>query len=386
MDGVGAELLDQLGEMSVLTSQIMRTIGDAMGRLLWADIERIPPSKRLAFIKRETKYHTFGVFQAALRGARTSANRHPQDAVEIANLAVALAELADPEVGLADELRFDWRANALLALSYAQKMAGEFRTAESSLDLADIYLTCGTQDPIERAMLIVGQGGLYSDLGRFEEAVEILDRAFALFRRVEDPTGAGKVRLQQGAVLQYIDPARGLELVEEGLAMIDLEVEPRVEWAGRHTQAYCYNELGEPEEAEGILQTYRYLSDRFPDFEVQSTRNWLCARVCARLGRTNEAEHRFREVQASYLEQSFRQEAVLASIDLAELLVNEQRIGEALYIARELFPILKAWGLHRDTLALMTIVTEALERGAVEGVFREVTVQLRRRWYLNDAA
>src|SRR4029077_927520 len=119
-----------------------------------------------------------------------------------------------------DELRFDWRGNALLALSYAQKMAGEFRAGGASLELADTYLTCGTQDPIERAMLIIGQGGLFSDLGRFEEAVEVLDRAFALFRRVEDRNGAGKVRLQQGAVLQYIDPARGLELVEEGLAMI----------------------------------------------------------------------------------------------------------------------------------------------------------------------
>ena len=45
MEGVGAELFDQLGEMSLMTSQIIRTLDDAMGRLLWADIERIPFSR-----------------------------------------------------------------------------------------------------------------------------------------------------------------------------------------------------------------------------------------------------------------------------------------------------------------------------------------------------
>jgi tetratricopeptide (TPR) repeat protein len=385
--GLSGELLGQLSEMSLMTTQLIHTLDEAMGRLLWPDIERVTPIQRLAMVKRDRRYHTYGVFQAALRAVRKWSKRNPQEAVELAYIALALAELADPEVRLADELRFDWRANALVSLAHAQKSAGEFHASQSALDLADTYLACGTQDPMDRAMFFVAKGGLFYDLGRFEEAVEILNRALPLFRRLKDCNGAGKILLQQAAVLQYIDPARGLDVVEEGLALIDLEREPRAEWAGRHTQAFCHNELGEPEEAESIFQTYRYLSDRFPDFEVQGTREWLYARICIRLGRTAEAEHRFRKLQSEYLEQGFRQEAVLTSIELAELLVSQQRTGEALYITQELFPILQAWGLHRDTLALIALLIESLQRDTLKAsLFREVTVQLRRNWYLNIAA
>lgn len=380
------ELLGGLGKMSLVTTQLLKSLDGPMGRLLWPPLERASSDRRLAIAKGDPRYHAYGVFQAALRAVRKRSKQDPREAVELAHLALALAELADPEVGPADELRFDWRAYALVCLAGAQKAAGDFRAAQSALDLADSYLSWGTQDPVDRAMFFIGKGGLFHDLGRFEDSVEILDRAFTLFRRVGDHNGAGKVRLQQAAVLQLIDPERGLAIVEEGLAMIDLKAEPRAEWAGRHTQAHCYNELGEPEEAGSILQTYRYLSNQFPDFEVQGSREWLCAKVCIRLGRLAEAEQRLRRVQADYLERGFRQEAVLTSVDLVELLASERRTGEALSIAQELFPILQAWGLHRDTLALVSLVTEALEKETLEvGVFREVALQLRRKWYLNAA-
>jgi tetratricopeptide (TPR) repeat protein len=387
LEGPGTELFGRLDEARLITSELIHTFDDAMGPLLWAKVEQAPPAQRLRVVKRERRYHTYSVFQAALQAVRKRAARDPQAAVELAHVALALAELADPEVSLAAELRFDWRANALVSLAHAQKTAGDFRAAQSVLDLADTYLSCGTQDPVDRAMFFVGKAGLFYDLGRFEEAVEILDRAASLFRRVEDRNGAGKALIQQAAVLQYINPARGLDVVEEGLAMIDLDAEPRAEWAGRHAQAYCCNELEEPEEAEGILETYRYLSNRFPDFEVQGSREWLHARVCARLDRTAEAEHRFREVRSGYLERGFRQEAVLTSVDLAELVAHQGRTGEALHIAQELFPILQAWGLHRDTLTLMAFLAENLQRDAVKAdlFFREVTEQLRRTWHQNVA-
>lgn len=352
--------------------------------LLIVALERTAPARRLAMVKRDRSYHTYCVFQAALKVVRKWSKRNPEEAVELAHIALALAELAEPEVGLADEPRFDWRASALISLAHARRTAGELHAAGSALDLADTYLDYGTRNPVDRALFLVARGGLLYDLGRFEEALKVLDQAFPLFHRAADRNSAGKVRLQQAAVLQYIDPVRALDAVEEGLAMIDLDAEPRAEWAGRYAQAFCHNELGEPEKAEGLLHAYSSLADRFPDFQVQGTREWLHARICARLGRVAEAERRFREVRSEYLVRGFRQEAVLTSVDLAELLAGERRTGEALHIAQELLPVLQTWGLHRDTLALITFLSESLQRDTLEaGLFREVTAQLRRKWHLN---
>jgi len=373
----------------ILMESLLATMDRAAGRLLWAELERMPAARRRPAVKRDGRFHTLGVFEAALRAARRSAKDDPREAVTRAELALVLAELADAGVGLIDELRFDWRSSALVALAYARQAGGEFRAAQAALDLAEGYLANGTGDPVERGMFWVGKAELMAELGQFEKSVELLNRAAARFHRVGDSNRQGKTLIQQGAVLQHLDLERALKAVEAGLTMIDLEREPRAELAGRHTQAYCYNQLGEPDEAEGILDTYRYLAGRYPEFGIQASLQWLRASICLRKGQAEEGERRLREVRARYLEhgRGYGLEAVLTSIDLAELLVGQRRTGQAVLVALEIFPILEVWGLHRDTLALVAMLAEHLQAREVEiDLLRETAVKLRRSWHLNRTA
>jgi tetratricopeptide (TPR) repeat protein len=360
-------------------------LGGEAGQLAWSEIEGMPAAERLAAVKADPRLHRFGVFQAALEAARREAQREPRAAVEMAHLALALAELVDPEIQPSHPLRSDWRGEALLALAHAKRTAGDFPGARSALNLAEDALLQGTEDQTEMAMLQVQRARLSTDLGDFEKAVEQLDAAATLFRRAGNRIALGKVLLHQAVILRQIEPAQAITLAEEGSLLIDRGSEPRAELSSVYTRAYSHNELGNADEAERLLESSRFLLARFDDAATRASLEWLAARIRARQGRTAEAERRLREVRDRYLAADFRLEAVLSTVELIELIASQGRTGEALDLAREVLPVLQSWRLHRDVIALVTLLVDHLQRKTAEaGLYKEVADRLRRSWHLNE--
>lgn len=359
---------------------------DAAGRLAWSELERMRARERLDAVQGDPRFHRFGVFQAALEAARREAQREPRAAMELVHLAMALAERVDPEIQPDHPLRFDWRGEALLALAHAKRTAGDFQGARSALNLAEDALLQGTEDQAELAMLQVQRARLSTDLGDFEKAVEQLDAAATLFRRAGNRIALGKVLLHQAVILRQIEPARAITLAEEGSLLIDRGSEPRAELSSVYTRAYSHNELGNADEAERLLESSRFLLARFDDSATRASLEWLAARIRARQGRTAEAERRLREVRDRYLAADFRLEAVLSTVELIELVASQGRTGEALDLAREVVPVLQSWRLHRDLIALVTLLAEHLQKRTAEaGLYKEVAERLRRSWHLNGA-
>ena len=73
-------------------------------------------------------------------------------------------------------------------------------------------------------------------------------------------------------------------------------------------------------------------------------------------------------------------DAALASLEVAVLYLEEDRTGEVKALAREMAPIFKAQGVHKEALASLRLFCEAASRG-------EATAELTRRVleYLNKA-
>ncbi len=207
-----------------------------------------------------------------------------------------------------------------------------------------------------------------------------------MFHFAGDRNSEGKVQLQQAAILRITEPARAYELAEDGLTKIAKDSETLAEVSAHYTMAYCLADMGGADEADSIIATYTYLIARQAP-AVQMSFEWLQARIRFHQGRRAEAEQVLRAVQGWYLENGFRFEAVLTSIDLAELMYQDDRKGEALYLVSEVLPILQSWGLHRDCLAVVARLGEALEEAAVEEeTFRTATDALHRAWHRNGAA
>jgi tetratricopeptide (TPR) repeat protein len=376
----------QLGEIGAFLSSTNRDLDLVEGELLWqAVIERAPKRQRLELLRRPA-LQTFGVFKAGLAACQKLARTSPNEAVELAEDLVMVVDYVESNRAIPTDLRFDWRADAALTLTRVKRTVGDFRGARAALDKAEAFLALGTQDEVDRAAYFVERGSLQAELGDFEESIETLDRAASLFRFAGDRNSAGKVLLAQAVILRSLDPQKALLLAEEGLTQIDHETETRAELSAHWTMAYCQAELGDAAEAESILATYQYLIEQQDDY-VQVIFNLLEARIRYRQANRAVAEQILRGVTDWFLDKGFRLDAVLSTVDLVELLVDDDRIGEALYLVDQVLPVLHAWGLHRDTLAVVSLIREKLETAAIEeGMIGTLAVQLRRTWHKNGRA
>lgn len=352
---------------------------------LWPKLLSEPPESRLFIIKNVDSYRTWGMYERVVDQARTTARNDPLQGVDLAHLALAIAEQLDIEA-YGQERICDFKAGAYIVLGNAKRLAGDFAGAEAALESAKERLDKGTGDLYGRANLISIFSSLRADLGYLEDAAKILSRGIRCARRIQDRQLEGRLVLKQSSFIGFVDPALGLDLAEKGILLLEPDKDPHLDLVGRHLLAFWTNELGNPEEAAQILATYRYLYDRFTDVFWTGRLLHLKANIARTEGDLRTAERFFRELVELYVENSFELDLILASLDLAEVLASQARVAESAQILSHVYPILEAWKLHGDILRSWRILQEGVERRSVQAsAFRELAMILRRRWYRRES-
>lgn len=354
-----------------------RVLGEAQwtGRL-----EPEPHPRRLQLVEIDSSLQHWGLYEAVLTRCRPATRESPAAGIALAGLAVAVADLLSPEVYGAARVH-DFRAAARVALANSSRAAGDFQTATAAFETARALLGLGTGDPLEEAALASGLAALQGARGEFEKAVETLQDAVRLYREAGDRRSVGYALLQQASIICHVEPDRGLLLATRGLTLIDPEQDAYAELSGRHTIAHCFLELGRPKDARALLAESRSAYDRFPDLATRTRYQWLEGAIARDLGALGDAERTFHRLRDLYLENGFQFEAVLISLDLAGVLLRQDRFEEAEGLIQEAYPVLESWGLRRDTLALwIALIASIRERVLDESLFRLVADHLRHNW------
>lgn len=353
----------------------------ARGEAQWTSrLEPQPHSRRRLLLENDASLHHWGLYDAILSRCRQVARESPAAGVDLAELAVTASDrLSAANYG--EGRVHDFRVAARVALGNASRSAGDFQAAASAFDAARALLANGTGDPLEEAALASGLASLEGARGEFEKAVETLQGAVRLYREAGDRRAVGYTLLQKASIIGHVEPERGLLFATRGLTLIDPEQDSYAELSGRHTVAHCLLDLGRPKEARVLLAESRSAYDRFPDLATRTRYQWLQGAIARDLGAVEEAEQTFRELRELYLENRFDFEAVLISLDLAEVLLRLDRFEEAEVLIQEAYPILVAWGLRRDTLALwIALIASIHEKVLDESLFRLVADHLRHNW------
>lgn len=154
----------------------------------WATLEGHPPTRRLVMVRNDARLHHWGLFDRLLAKSREAAESDgaaAAAAVDLAELALAVAERLDPEV-YGEERVCDFKTEALAVLGDARRLAGDFAGARLAFSQARIHLEMGTGDLLEEAGLLGGLVKLLCDLGEYEKAGRSLQRAGALYHRMGD--------------------------------------------------------------------------------------------------------------------------------------------------------------------------------------------------------
>lgn len=353
-----------------------------LGAEIWAEVLRpLDAGGRLLAVRNEPGFCCWGLHERVLQEAVQVVRKAPVEAVDLAHLALVIAEALDARV-YGEERIQDLRAAAWSALGNAKRLAGDFSGAQDALHAAEEALGRGTGDPLEKANAISIRASLQADLGDLEGAAKTLDRAVRLSLAVGARLLAARFTFKQSSFIGWFDPHRGLALAESGERLLGTADDPHLQLVGRHLVAFWNNEIGEVEEARAILETYRYLYARHSDVFWSGRRLDLEARITRSEGDLATAERLFRDLVELYAGAHFDFDLALATLDLAGTLSLQARWEEAAEILGALQPVLRLWNLNGDLLRSWAILREGLERGMAQAEsFRSLVMTMRRLWY-----
>jgi hypothetical protein len=330
---------------------------------LLAALMRRPFDEQMTLVEEDPEYQSWGFCQIVLKTSRETSFDDPLTAVNLAELAVTVA------AGLGTAYDPCWvadlRARSHAYLGNARRILGELRSAETAFREAESRLRGTTGNPLVEAEILGMKGSLRRDQRRFADALELMTRAFDLYREHGDTHGLGMSYLKRAKVLEESgDPQAAAGLLREAVAGIDTEAEPQLHLYARHNLANCLSLAGRHGEAEGMLPELRAdFERRGPAKPLDLVRLcWVEGRVAFGLGRAAEAEAAFRHVQGEFLSRGMGYDAALVSLDLAILYIEGQRTAELQRLAVEVMPVFQARDVHREALATLVIFQKACEQ------------------------
>jgi tetratricopeptide (TPR) repeat protein len=180
-------------------------------------------------------------------------------------------------------------------------------------------------------------GLLRWEQGRLDEAAALLRQSARAFSEQCLPEEEGASLILVGLLsLERNETEMAIRLLQTGRAACDPEARPWLTVRAGLSLAQALAEIGHGTRAAGVLNETRWHYARAPEESEQLTIYWLEGKVCARLGRRDEAENLLAAVRLQFLAERRLAETLLSSLDLAVLLVEEGREAELPELLREI--------------------------------------------------
>jgi tetratricopeptide (TPR) repeat protein len=325
---------------------------------LWARLERWPHSTRSALVEEGLEFRSWALAERLCAESERAAPGDPQQAVELAELALRVAERVTGEPA--------WRS--LLAgyvwafFGNARRVASDNPGAVKAFSQAWKLWEAGAAADtglLDGSRLLDLEASLLRDQRHMAAALERLDQALAFH-----PTGVGRGRilLKKGAVLEQMGSYEGtIETLQEAEPWLDREREPRNFSVLRFNSAACLCHLDRYEEAEAALPELRALTAQ-PGQAMDRVRVcWLAGRVAGGLGRTAEGIEALKAVRVQFAEKSLHYDEALVSMELAGLYLQQGRTAEVKQLVAEMEPVFRDQQVHEEARKALDLFRRAVE-------------------------
>jgi len=346
---------------------------------LLEELTATPGEERSERIRTEVRFHALKLCDLLLKRSREAWFRDPARAVELARLAVEAAEWLDVRY-YGEVLVEEERALAWAYLGNAHRIASDLRSAEEALVRAEEHYKRGGEDALTGAQILSFLASLRTSQGRFGEAADLLDRAIAVYRDARDRHLEGKALIKKGTVLGYVGRYQeAVRIVQRGLSRINLLEEPGLLVAARHNLIWYLNESGRHEEALNSLHATRAVYLELGDRTHLIRLRWLEGRISRDLGRFDQAEAALREARDGFVERGIGFDAARVSLDLATVYLHQGRTGELKRLAAEMVPVFESRDVHQEALAALLLFRRAADAEEVSlGLLERIGDYLQR--------
>lgn len=342
---------------------------------LLRELLALPAAERRGRIRGGRRFRTAALVHHLRERAREEGFRDPALSLELAELAVEVADALAPGNVVPGAVGQELRALAWASLGNAQRVASDLFAAERSFRTALAFPVLAPEHRVELLSLL---GSLRIDQVRYGEAREVLEEAVALCQRMDHACEAKLLtKLAQAwgeagepeAALPHLD--RALQFLGGGETRLGLFVE--------HYLVQMRLESGDVDQA---AKQFRELQSAYQaaghDFGVEQRRKWLAGRLAAAGGASREAETLLREVREAFGQRDLAYDYALVSLDLAILLVEEGRAADVAELAGEMVPLFASREIHGHALAALALFQQSAAANTVTVPFlRRLATYLR---------
>jgi tetratricopeptide (TPR) repeat protein len=328
---------------------------------LVSELMRHSQPERIALLHSGVRFKTWALCELLIEESFRVGFSDLSAALELAQIALQAAEQLDAQYYGASVVQ-DLRARAWAYLGNARRINYDLTGAEQALNIAERLVEQGSADPLEEARILDLRASLLSDQGWLEEAADLLDSVIDIYEDVRDLHRKGRALISKGVSLGNAGfPEEAIELIPEGLSLLDREVEPRLVLMARHNLIVFLNDSGRCVEALRQLERLRSCYRAFPEPYIEIRLFWLEGRIAAGLRHFEEAERALKEVRRRLLDSSLAYEAALATLDLANIYLEQGRRDEVRRLAEEMLPIFLSQDVHRHAIAALVVFQQAVE-------------------------
>lgn len=322
---------------------------------------------------------TVPVFEALLERSWSLRHENPEEMVRLANWARFLAEKLDAETQGPEAVN-DLRCRAWVELGNAHRVADDLGEAEAALSRAAELFLLGSRDELLSARLFDVQASLYSDSRRFDLAETALDFVFAIHRRRGDSHLAGRALISKGIFVGYRGEAEeAIDLLQQGLDLVDEAREPRLVLAAIHNQVWLLLESGRHREARMTLWKLKSsgfdLGGRINELKVR----WLEALINVGMGELDRAEQALLEVKQGFEEGALGYKAALAGLELGLVMLRQGKTRDAIREVLAAADVFIALGISREAGASLLLLRKTFELNRADMVLLEYVIGRLRR-------
>ncbi|MCP4659079.1 MAG: tetratricopeptide repeat protein [bacterium] len=336
--------------------------------------DHLSPNERTA-LRQVMAGQPLGGCRLILEVSRRQAVEQPSRAVEFVPQALFVVEKKD--LGKGREKSFadlECRAHAYLGEAY--RLTGDRDQAQQAHRHASTCQERGTGDPDLAATLYELSAARARDRGDLEQALALLERSKDSLAAVDDPIAAVELAarkavllIHEGNVLSQIgESERAHAAFDQALSLVESGDYPRLRLSARHDQAVDKVQDGDFAAALAYLEEAGPLYEQYGDDLIRAQRCWLLGTIYLKDQKPKPAEKMLRQARDQYLKLGLPYDAVRIMIDLGQLYLVDGRL-------RELAELLELLGALFTRPDLQWVILAELRR--LRGLARERGLPVR---------
>lgn len=329
-----------------------------------AELLALPTQERESVVHRDARFQTYSLASYTLERCEKVIVHDPLMAGELAHLARAIAQQADPRKCGGAAALADLEAYAMAMEGNAARVSGDLRTAFSTFLQSRRAQDRGGADPDLSARIDLLEASLRRDLRQFAAALELLDRAERGFIALNDRNLQARAIINRANVFLVM---KELDRVIENLRQaLPLAQDPWLALIVRHNLIFALAECGSAREAADLYESSRDLYLQFNDPLTTSRRIWAEGLIARELDEDlSKAEQLLTQAMERLAEHGYAYDAALAGLELVTIYARRGQSAEVFRVASDLVRLFQSQEVHPEALAALKAVQQAAERAAV---------------------